>query len=127
MVDSFSISLNSFIVVRGNSRPSNCIRLFDPVLDDMFFSKITHGSWYFFANYCCLHSFFEKKIKKSCNLISFCVISNMFHHKDKDKSFSGVNTKRPPWETGFPAKRVFLRNEFPCKICKFLDTSPSFK
>ena len=30
----------------------------------------------------------------------------MFHHKYKDKSFSGVNC-----ETSFPVKQVFLRNE----------------
>ena len=36
----------------------------------------------------------------------FCVTSYMFHHKYKDKSFSGVNC-----ETCFPVKQVFLRNE----------------
>ena len=39
-------------------------------------------------------------------LTDFCVTSNMFHHKYKDKSFRWVNC-----ETSFPVKQVFLRNE----------------
>ena len=34
------------------------------------------------------------QITKLYNLTNFCVTRNMFHHKHKDKSFSGVNKKQ---------------------------------
>ena len=94
----------------------SCTLLLDPALDDLFFSKIcvikssvnmlwmygwlkfskvTSGSWCFFANYLYLQSFFKKKITKRYNFITFCVTSNMFHHTYKNK------------------KRVSLRNWMP--------------
>ena len=49
------------------------------------------------------------------------VLQVMFHHKYKDKNFSGVNKKQVslpnkfPCQTSFPAKWFFLPNEFPCQ------------
>ena len=78
---------------------------------------LTHFSSCFFANYCHLLSFFKKS--QNCNVTNFCIISNLFHHKYNDKSFSNSNKKSVslqnqfPRETSFPAKPVSPRNQLP--------------
>lgn len=93
MFDSFSISINSFLQ-SGIILDQKCTQLLDPALDDMLFlkvcfiknnlnmlwiqrqltiSKITPGGYCFFANYCCLHSFFEKKLQNDIISLNFAL------------------------------------------------------
>ena len=82
--------------------------------------KITPGSsFFFFLLITAAWIVFLKKITKSYNLNNFCVKSNIFHHKYKDKCFSGVNKKR----VFLLSKRVFLWNE-PAKLNPLFCESP---
>ena len=100
-----------FVVVRGHSRPK-LHPTFDPALDDLFFSKIcvikssvnmlwmygwlkfskvTSGSWCFFANYLYLQSFFKKKSQND-------IISSLF-----------------VLQVICFTTRIKIKNEFPCE------------
>ena len=91
--DSFPITVNS-LLWSGMMLDHKCTQLLDPALDDLLFSKvcsiknnlntlsiqrqltipdITLGSYFCFANYCCLHSFFEKKLQNDIISLNFAL------------------------------------------------------
>ena len=93
-----------------------CIRV---ISSWIFHSQIplTHfySCFFFFAIYCHLLSFLNNH-KILLSLTFALYISNLFHHKYIDKSFSKGNKKQVSLQNQFPCKTSFpLQNQFPSK------------
>lgn len=78
-------------------------------VDSFWISFNWFSSWYIFVNYCHLHSLFLKNLK--------VVVSTTFELKVICFSTQyGSLQNQFVHQTGFRAKPVFPRNQFPCEI-----------
>ena len=66
------------------------------------------------TNYCHLFSFLKKS--QNCNIINFCITSNLLHHKYNDNNFGKDNKKQ-----------ASLPNQYPCATRKLISFWLIFK